>query len=445
MRYTFLCFLLVITFLNAFQTYAQKKVLVMQIRSEIDPRMSRYVELALKQANEINADYIIVDMNTFGGAVDDADKIRTAFLECKKPVYSFINKNAASAGALISIACDSIYMQTGSSIGAATVVNGSDGSVAPDKYQSYMRSLMRSTAEHNHRNPKIAEAMVDPDVQLDSAIKKIGKVLTFTTSEAIKNGFCEAQVKSIDDILVRNKLEGAEIVKYELSNSERIISFFLNPAISGILILIMIGGIYFELQTPGIGFPLIAALIAAALYFTPYYLNGLAENWEILMFFIGIILLGVEIFVIPGFGIVGISGLILIFSSLILSMLNNDFLNFEYVSTSDLSYSMLSVLISFIVTVVLIFYSSSKIVNSDYFKKISLGHTSIAPINQFEVNVLTNLVGNEGVVFTPLKPGGKVKINSEVYDAVSEGGFLDTNVTVKVIEVISSVLKVRQT
>jgi membrane-bound serine protease (ClpP class) len=171
----------------------------------------------------------------------------------------------------------------------------------------------------------------------------------------------------------------------------------------------------------------------------------LAENWEILMFFIGIILLGVEIFVIPGFGIVGISGLILIFSSLILSMLNNDFLNFEYVSTSDLSYSMLSVLISFIVTVVLIFYSSSKIVNSDYFKKISLGHTSIAPINQFEVNVLTNLVGNEGVVFTPLKPGGKVKINSEVYDAVSEGGFLDTNVTVKVIEVISSVLKVRQT
>ena len=285
---------------------AQKTVFVLEIREEIDPRMSRYVTLALEEATLKKADYIIVDMNTFGGAVDDADKIRTAFLEYNKPVYVFINKNAASAGALISIACDSIFMQPGSSIGAATVVSGSDGSVAPDKYQSYMRSIMRATAETNKRNPKIAEAMVDPDVELDSSIKKTGKVLTFTPSEAIKNGFCEGLVNTIPDLLKKCKINSYKIIRYDLSVSEKIIAFFLNPAISGILILVIIGGIYFEFQSPGLGLPLLAAVIAAILYFTPYYLNGLAENWEILMFIAGLILLGVEIFVIPGFGFIGI-------------------------------------------------------------------------------------------------------------------------------------------
>ena len=130
-------------------------------------------------------------MNTFGGELDAADKMRTALLECPIPTIVFINKNAASAGALISIACDSIYMAPGSSIGAASVVDQT-GQVLPDKYQSYMRSLMRSTAEMNGRDPDIAQAMVDPDVEIKGVSEK-GKVLTFTTSEAIENGFCNAE------------------------------------------------------------------------------------------------------------------------------------------------------------------------------------------------------------------------------------------------------------
>jgi len=155
-------FLAVALLTLAFGTvYAQTKtkVMVMEIRSEIDPRMKRYVELALGHAEKTKADYVIVDMDTYGGVLTDAKEIVDLIMGFKKPVWVFINSDAASAGALISIACDSIYMAPGASIGAATVVEGGGGQAAPDKYQSYMRSIMRSTAEENGRNPRIAEGI----------------------------------------------------------------------------------------------------------------------------------------------------------------------------------------------------------------------------------------------------------------------------------------------
>jgi membrane-bound serine protease (ClpP class) len=424
--------------------WAQSKVFVLKIRAEIDPRMSRYVDLALEKAEKSNSDYIIVDMDTYGGAVNDADHIRTQFLNSKKPIWVFINKNAASAGALISIACDSIYMQQGSSIGAATVVNGNDGMAAPDKYQSYMRSMMRATAEANNRNPSIAEAMVDPDVTLDSSIKKTGKVLTFTTSEAIKNKFCEAEINSIDDILKRNQIQNYQIETFELSNAEKIIAFFLNPAISGILILIIIGGIYFELQTPGVGFPLIAACVAAILYFTPYYMNGLAQNWEILLFLAGVALLAVEIFAIPGFGVVGISGIICIFASLLLSMLNNDFLNFDFVKTDDLYYAMLSILVSFLVSIGLIIYGSKQLINSPYFKKVSLNNHKIESL-QDNFGSEGSFMGVKGQAVTPLRPSGKIKINNQIEEATTNGEFIDQGSEIEIIGSKYNTLVVKQT
>ena len=178
--------------------------MVMEIKAEIDPRMTRYVELALQHATKNDADIVIIEMDTYGGILTDAKDIVDKLMTFKKPVWVFINADAASAGALISIACDSIYMAPGASIGAATVVDGS-GEKAPDKYQSYMRSIMRSTAEENKRNPTIAEGMVDEEVELDS-VKKIGQVITFSTSEAIRHGYCEGKVESIEEILKKNNV-----------------------------------------------------------------------------------------------------------------------------------------------------------------------------------------------------------------------------------------------
>ena len=305
--YIFLLIFIVLKINTSFSQEKKLNVLLVEIKQNIDPRINRYTKLMLEEVEKKDYDIIIIEMDTYGGALNDADDIRTRILDFDKPIYSWINKDAASAGALISIACDSIYMSSGASIGAATVVTA-DGNAAPDKYQSYMRSIMRSTAEAKNRDPNIAEAMVDQDVKIDS-LSQEGKVITFSTSEAIKNGFCEAEINSIDELMNHLNYDNYEINKFELSSTENIISFFLNPMISSVLILIILGGIYFELQTPGVGFPIMAAIIAGILYLTPYYLNGLAENWEILMFLVGIILIGIEIFVIPGFGFFGIFGI----------------------------------------------------------------------------------------------------------------------------------------
>ena len=230
--------LFVLPIFNILADNEEKNILLGKIDNNIDPRTNRYSKLLLEEASKDEYDIVIIEMDTYGGAVNDADDIRTRILDFEKPIYVWINKDAASAGALISIACDSIYMSSGASIGAATVVTG-DGTQAPDKYQSYMRSIMRSTAEAKGRNPKIAEAMVDEDISVDS-VSMEGKVITFSTKEAMKYGFCDAELNSIEEILDRQKLENYEIIKFEIGSAESIISFFLNPIVSSILIYVTI-------------------------------------------------------------------------------------------------------------------------------------------------------------------------------------------------------------
>lgn len=423
----------------------EEKALVvhLMINDVIDPRTNRYSELGLEKASELNADYVILELDTYGGALNDADDIRTRLLNYDKPVYAFINKDAASAGALISIACDSIYMAKGSSIGAATVVT-QDGAAAPDKYQSYMRSIMRSTAEAKGRDPRMAEAMVDEDIDLDS-IATEGKILTLSTSEAIKYGFCEAEVSSIADIMSRVGVEDYEVVEYKLGGTEKIISLFLNPFVSGILILIIIGGIYFELQTPGVGFPLLAAIVAVILYFVPNYLNGLAENWEIVLFVVGIILIALEIFVIPGFGVAGVLGLICTLGSLVLVMLNNDFFDFSFVGGTDLIIAVAVVTCGMLGAIVIMFIGGSRLLNSNVFKRVALQETQ----SQDQGFTSTfykekSMIGAKGITYTRLRPSGKIEIEGVIYDAFTRGIFIDEGVAIEVISDEGTSLKVKE-
>ncbi len=441
-RYCLLFIFCVLSASSAFSNDEEKKVLLMKIDSEIDPRTNRYSELALDYAKEIEADIVILEMDTYGGAVNDADDIRTRMLEFDKPVWVFINKDAASAGALISIACDSIYMTPGASIGAATVVVAT-GEAAPDKYQSYMRSIMRSTAEATGRNPQIAEAMVDQTIEIDS-ITEEGKVLTFSTSEAIKYKFCEAEVKSVEDILERNGVENYEIVKFELNLSERIIRIFLNPFVSGILILVIIGGIYFELQTPGIGFPIAASIIAAIFYFVPYYLNGLAANWEIIVFFVGVILLLVEVFVIPGFGVAGISGILFIVGALVLVMLNNDFFDFTFVKANDITKAAVATLSGLLASILLMFFGGVRLTQTKVFKRISLEDTQKKSEGYTSNFNQHSYMGMRGTAYTVLRPSGKILVDGELKDAYTRGEFIEKDHKVEVIDESGTSLRVKE-
>lgn len=433
--------LLLISFNSPAQDNTKAKVMIMEVRAEIDPGMNRYVTLALEHAEKTEVDYIVIDMDTYGGAVTDAKDIVESLLDYEKPVWVFINKDAASAGALISIACDSIYMTEGANIGAATVVT-EDGSAAPDKYQSYMRSTMRSIAEAKGRDPKIAEAMVDQTIAIDS-ISEAGKVITFSTSEAIKHGFCEAKISSIDELLKRNGVDDYEISTFEVSTTEDIIAFFLNPAISGVLILIIIGGIWFELQTPGVGFPILAAAVAAVLYFTPYYLNGLAENWEIIAFFIGVVLIALEVFVIPGFGVAGISGLILTVGSLILVMLNNDNFDFTFVGFDQIYLAVIATLGGMIGSVILLFVGGVKFTESKAFSRIALTDTMKSSDGYTSTFHTEPMIGKEGVAHTILRPSGRILIDDETYDAYTRGEYVEKGQKVIVISDEGTSLKVK--
>lgn len=438
---------------------AQDKVVVFEIKENIAPSATRITSKAVNEAERIGADLIIVHMNTYGGYVTDADSIRTYLLNTEIPVFVFIDNNAASAGALISLACDKIYMRPGGSIGATTVVNQS-GEKAPDKYQSYMRKQMRSTAESQgfdttivngdtlikyKRNPDIAEGMVDERVVVEG-LDDSTKVITLTTDEAIKWGYCEGKVKSIEEILKLNNITNYEIIEVKKSSMDKLVSFFANPALRSILILLMIGGIYFELQSPGIGFPLAAAIIAAFAYFAPLYLDGLAENWEILLFIIGLVLLALEIFVIPGFGFAGIGGIALVFTSLILSMISNVNFDFSGTDSVEINGAFKSLLFAMIGLGVLLYFFGSNLFRSKLFSKLVLSDTlkDSRVAHQFEKPTTEDLKGKRGVAQTDLRPMGRIRIDGGNYEAKTLGEFVDKGDAVTVIGIENGVLIVEE-
>jgi len=434
---------LIIALSTTLSGLAQKtKVMVMEIKNEIDPRMNRYVELALSHAEETKADIVVIEMDTYGGVLTDAKDIVDKLMSFKKPIWVFINSDAASAGALISIACDSIYMSPGASIGAATVVDGS-GAKAPDKYQSYMRSIMRSTAEEHGRNPTIAEGMVDEQVELEG-VKKVGQVITFSTSEAIKNGYCEGKVASIEEILKHNGITDYALDRFQLTAADRVVAFFLNPFISGFLILAIIGGIYFEMQTPGVGFPGITALVALILYLVPYYLNGLAQNWEIIALFVGFVLIALEVFVIPGFGVAGFSGIAITIGSLVLIMINNNAFDFEFVPMNDILVALATAMGGILGGIILLFVGSARLANTRFYKRIALTDTQ-ERTEGYTSNVnKESLNGKKGVAQTVLRPSGKVTIDGHQYDAFTRGEFIEPGKPIEVINEAGSSLQVKQ-
>jgi len=420
------------------------RVFMMEMREEIAPPVWRKVQKAMKSAQEEKADIILIHMNTYGGMVDAADSIRTALLQSAIPVWVFIDNNAASAGALISIACDSIYMRRGANIGAATVVDQT-GKAMPDKYQSYMRAMMRSTAEAQGRDPQIAQAMVDPRISIPGLIDST-MVLTFTASEALQHGFCEGLAETVEEVMTNAGISDYIVVEQQLTSIDHIIGFLISPAISGILIMLIIGGIYFELQTPGLGFPSVVAITGALFYFAPLYLEGLAANWEILIFFVGVILVAVELFAIPGFGVAGISGIILIVGGLALSMVDNIGFDFDADALKKLLEAVMIVITATFLSILGSFWLTKKLFGgSTIFGQLALD--TVMDVKSGYVAAGSEqkiLTGREGLSASILRPSGKIEIDGELYDAVAETSFIEKGQPVVVIGNNNSQLIVKQ-
>ena len=408
------------------------------IRENIGSNTWIYLQNGLHEALKKNAGSVLLHINTYGGTLAEADSMRTAILNYPQPVYAFIDNNAASAGALISIACDSIFMSRSGSIGAVTVVEGGTGEKATDKYQSYMRAMMRATAESHggdtllqsgetvinwRRDPRIAEAMVDERVVVPG-VSDSTQILTLTANQALALGYCDAIVENLHEIATLHLgYSEYDVVAYNPTFYDKIKGLLTNGVLQALLIMLIIGGIYFELQSPGIGFPTAIAITAAILYFTPLYLTGFAQNWEVLIFVLGLIFLVFEIFVIPGFGIAGISGLVLVIAALILALVGNIEFDFSPVVPVQLFRAVMIVFAGLGFGFGLIIYLSGRIGKPGFLSKAALDADETGFISVPTEPAL--LVGQTAVAKTVLRPSGKVKVGDEYYDAVSMQGFIE--------------------
>jgi membrane-bound serine protease (ClpP class) len=442
-------------FMLFFNLYAASKteqvhprILQVNLRNEVNSVTWMEIRKGLDYAVKQDFDAVLINMNTYGGEVLYADSIRTAILNAPMPVYAFINNNAASAGALISIACDKIFMRTSATIGASTVVDAS-GAAAPDKYQSYMRGIIRATAEAQgkdtllsngdtsitwHRNPKIAEAMVDPDIYI-AGIIDTGKVLTFTANEALANGYCDGITESAGALLSENLgYVDYDLEVFHLGGWDRLKGELMSNAFRAILIMLIIGGIWFELQAPGIGLPSLVSLIAAIFFFAPLYMDGLAQYWEIIIFVVGFILLFIEVFVIPGFGIAGIAGILAMLFGLTAALIDNATFEFSLAGFNSVAGPMLLVSLSITIAVLLSLWITSKIGSKNgFFQRVAL--TSVQNVSDGFVGIpeeITVLTGKTGLADTMLRPSGKVRIEDKMYDAMSEFGYIDKGEAVRV-------------
>ncbi len=427
-------------------------VYVFPIRETIEPGVVRLTDKCFRHAEEMGACLIIVDMNTYGGVVESADSVRTRILNSKIPVYVFVNNQAVSAGALISVAADRIYMKPGSTMGSATVVDQS-GEVMPDKYQSFMRGMMRATAESHGkkpmagrrgdtvmkwvRDPLIAEAMVDPTIAVPGLIDGT-KVVNFTAEEAVRWGYCEGNPATVKELVAMAGVENPVIYEYTPTWLDKLMRILTSPALQGILIMFIIGGIYFEIQSPGIGLALGVAVLAALLYFAPLYIEGVVKYWEIILFVAGIALIFVEIFATPGFGVLGILGIICTVLGLVFALIDNDLL--RHIPSGAVSVGVILkpfglVIISLTAGLVASLWLGRKFLvgRSRLQGKVVL-NTEIGEAYVSHLPVDDDMTGREGVTVVALRPAGKVEIDGRRWEAAADNGlFIDKGKTIVVV------------
>ena len=438
----FIIFTIIFTTFISKNIFSQDNAKVYVIKKlefqEINRWYAAYIKKAIKKAEEEGASLIILELDTPGGLLSSALSIKNYIIESDIPVVAYINKNALSAGALISLSCEAIYMSDGSIIGAATPVymKGNEIEKAGEKEISAMRAAMRSSAERSKKNVRIAEAMVDETIILSKRNDGIDlddkTLLTLSVEEALKVNIADGKANSIIDIIkLRNLSENSTIINVEEEKYDYILRFLINPAVLSALISIGIIGVYIELKTPGFGIGGVISIIAFSIFFFAQVFVGESGFLAPAIFFLGIVLLAIEIFVIPGFGITGILGILGIVAGIFMSF-----------GINNIAQATLVVFVSLIADIILIIILARFILKSKGFKNIVALETDTAGYHS-SVSY-DNLLGCEGITDTFFRPSGNIIINDKKYDAITEGEFINKGVKIKVILVEGNKIVIKE-
>lgn len=392
--------------------WAQKPVYVLTVEGTVDQGLSAYVCRGVSQANA-EAQGVLVEINTFGGRVDAATEARDCLLAADVPVATYVTKRAWSSGALIALAGRELAMAPGSSMGAA------EPRPKEAKTVSALRGEFEATAERFERDPLIAAAMVDARVEIAGLVER-GELLTLRAGEAQRLGFAQVVAPTRNEVL-EAVFPGAYPLVVHPNWGERAARLLTDPAMSTVLLIVTFLGLIVELLTPGLGLPGLLAAIALGLFFGGRLVVGLV-GWEVIFLFAsGFALLSVEVFALPGFGVVGVLGLLAIFGSLFLAY-------------GDPTVALRSLSVTVVATVVIGGLLVRRLAKrGGRFARLVLSTRQVPREGYVAVQAVSELEGEEGVALTSLRPAGLVELDGRRIDAVSEGSLIAAGSRVKVV------------
>ncbi len=416
-------------FIFCSSVYAQSTVYRIKFDDEISLSLVPYLKRALETAQKEKADALLVEINTFGGRVDAATQLKDLLLDAKLPTIAFVNKRAVSAGALITLACKNIAMSPGSSIGAATVVD-QEGKKVSEKYQSYMRAEMRTTAQKNGRNPKIAEGMVDERIVIPGLVDST-QLVSLDDVEAVQFKMADTIVSSPQAAAAAFGFKNANIIDIKTNWAEEFVRFLNLPLVASLLIMLGLAGIYTEIKTPGFGLPGIMGIIFLTLFFGSSIILDLASWFEVILFILGLGAILVEIFLIPGFGVAGVVGILLMIAALFLSLFNTE----GYFDASLIQMAIVQLGGALAGFFILGFLAYKFLPNTRSFKAFVLDTQSGSDKGFTSAPDYSELVGKPGIAITVLRPAGTAVIDDKRYDVVTQGDYIDKDANIRVLKV----------
>ncbi|MFG1691246.1 nodulation protein NfeD [Gemmatimonadota bacterium] len=401
-------------------------VIRVPVTGVIELGLAPYVERSIKEAAEMGAAAVILDLNTPGGRVDAAERIADAIADSHVPVYAYVNRRAFSAGALISLATEGIFMRPGSVIGAATPVMGT-GEKAPEKIVSAMRAEMRTLAELRGLDPDIAAAMVDEEIEIAGVVEK-GKLLTLTTEEAVSLGYAQ-EVEDWDGLMGAIGTQGSETMRMQVNWAERVVRFLSHPVVSPFLLSLGFLGLLVEIKTPGLGLAGGAGALALAMFFGSHVIIGLAGLEDLIVFGTGVVLLGVEAFVIPGFGLFGILGIVAILGGVYMSLLGG------FPTMPDFARAGGVLSTSFLVILVTSWALLRHLPKSGRLAEagVFLLTKGLRDTGWASAERRPELVGQVGTAVSDLRPSGVGIFGEERVDVVTESEWIEEGTAIRII------------
>jgi membrane-bound serine protease (ClpP class) len=398
-------------------------VYVVPIKGEINKVTYNYLRSALKEIVSNSPSAIIFEIDTYGGSIDQAERIKNLILDLKVPTISFVKNKAESAGVLITISSENVAMAESSTIGSAQTIPNTE------KVLSMWRSFLRDTAQLRGRDPKIIEAMADVDIYIEGVSER-GKLLNLTGREAVEHGIADFMSNDYGEILSHFNIPYNSIVQVEEKTELKLAKFLSNPYISTLLLTVGFVGMVIEIFTPGFGIGGTISIIAFGLFLGGNIIAGNSQWTSLAIFVTGLILLVIEA-IVPGFGLPGISGIILVIAGIILAM---------GTVTSALVSLSIAIIITAIITILLIkFGRKSPLINKIILtthQKDEEGYLSSKPKDEY--------LGLEGITVSELRPSGIIEIDGKRLDALSEGSFIPKETAIKVVRVEGSKIIVRR-